>query len=57
MTTNIDMGGGNLACNWNDFSVNAFEISKWRASLVPAAAVIPAPLVYISIVVVKTLVV
>ena len=27
---------------------------KWRASLVPAAAVIPAPLAYIKIVAVKT---
>lgn len=29
----------------------------WRASLVPAAAVIPAPIAYIKIVAVKTLVV
>ena len=29
----------------------------WRASLVPAAAVIPAPIAYIKVVVVKTLVV
>ncbi len=28
---------------------------KWRASLVPAAAVIPAPLAYVKIVAVKTL--
>ncbi len=27
---------------------------KWRASLVPAAAVIPAPLAYVKIVAVKT---
>ena len=30
---------------------------KWRASLVPAAAVIPAPLAYIKVVAVKKLVV
>ena len=29
----------------------------WRASLVPAAAVIPAPIAYIKVVAVKTLVV
>ena len=37
-----------------------FKISKesnWRASLVPAAAVIPAPIVYCKVVVIKTLVV
>ena len=31
--------------------------SNWRASLVPAAAVIPAPVAYIKVVAVKTLVV
>jgi hypothetical protein len=31
--------------------------SDWRASLVPAAAVIPAPIAYIKVVAVKTLVV
>lgn len=31
--------------------------SDWRASLVPAAAVIPAPIVYCKVVVIKTLVV
>ena len=31
--------------------------NNWRASLVPAAAVIPAPIAYIKVVAVKTLVV
>ena len=34
-----------------------FVISNWRASLVPAAAVIPAPIAYIKIVAVETSVV
>ncbi|KAH6658822.1 hypothetical protein F5X68DRAFT_113663, partial [Plectosphaerella plurivora] len=32
-------------------------LNNWRASLVPAAAVIPAPIAYIKVVVVKKLVV
>lgn len=35
-------------------SINPLVRIKWRASLVPAAAVIPAPLAYIKIVAVKT---
>ena len=38
-------------------SVVILLISNWRASLVPAAAVIPAPMVYANIVAVKKLVV
>jgi hypothetical protein len=37
-------------------SKNSFEYD-WRASLVPAAAVIPAPIAYIKVVAVKKLVV
>ncbi len=37
--------------------VNSFSSNDWRASLVPAAAVIPAPIAYIKVVAVKTLVV
>uniref|UniRef100_A0A2M4CHQ7 Putative gk26737 rrna n=1 Tax=Anopheles darlingi TaxID=43151 RepID=A0A2M4CHQ7_ANODA len=40
--------------NWNELSINPSARIKWRASLVPAAAVIPAPLAYIKIVAVKT---
>jgi hypothetical protein len=41
-------------CNWNESSLNPSMRIQWRASLVPAAAVIPAPLAYIKIVAVKT---
>ena len=34
-----------------------FTTNNWRASLVPAAAVIPAPIAYIKVVAVKKLVV
>ena len=46
-----------MFCNWNEFIVRHFVTSNWRASLVPAAAVIPAPKAYIKIVAVKKLVV
>jgi hypothetical protein len=42
---------------WCDFGHNKYLNFKWRASLVPAAAVIPAPLAYTIIVAVKRLVV
>ena len=38
-------------------SINPLARIKWRASLVPAAAVIPAPIAYIKVVAVKKLVV
>ena len=38
-------------------SAGILLMSNWRASLVPAAAVIPAPMVYANIVAVKKLVV
>ncbi len=41
----------------NEDNVNALARNNWRASLVPAAAVIPAPRVYIKVVAVKKLVV
>ena len=37
--------------------LNTFSSINWRASLVPAAAVIPAPIAYIKVVAVKKLVV
>ena len=44
-------------CNWNELRLNTFTSINWRASLVPAAAVIPAPIAYIKVVAVKKLVV
>ena len=44
-------------CNWNEYNLNTLTRNNWRASLVPAAAVIPAPIAYIKVVAVKKLVV
>jgi hypothetical protein len=46
-----------MSCNWNELNLNPFASINWRASLVPAAAVIPAPIAYIKVVAVKKLVV
>ena len=46
-----------MFCNWNEHALNPFVSIYWRASLVPAAAVIPAPIAYIKVVAVKKLVV
>ncbi len=43
--------------NWNEYNPNPLTRNNWRASLVPAAAVIPAPIAYIKVVAVKKLVV
>jgi hypothetical protein len=43
--------------NWNENNLNPLSRTNWRASLVPAAAVIPAPIAYIKVVAVKKLVV
>ena len=43
--------------NWNELRLNTFTSINWRASLVPAAAVIPAPIAYIKAVAIKKLVV
>ncbi len=43
--------------NWNENNLNPLSRINWRASLVPAAAVIPAPIAYIEVVAVKKLVV
>ncbi len=43
--------------NWNEMLVNIMLSNNWRASLVPAAAVVPAPIAYIKVVAVKKLVV
>ncbi len=46
-----------MPCNWNEYDVKYLTSINWRASLVPAAAVIPAPIAYIKVVAVKKLVV
>ena len=46
-----------VLCYWNEKNLNLFSTINWRASLVPAAAVIPAPIAYIKVVAVKKLVV
>ncbi len=43
--------------NWNENEVNILSRINWSASLVPAAAVVPAPIAYIKVVAVKKLVV
>ena len=43
--------------NWNEKRLKHFLSIHWRASLVPAAAVIPAPIAYTKVVAVKKLVV
>ena len=45
------------ALRWNEWDLNPLTTINWRASLVPAAAVIPAPIAYIKVVAVKKLVV
>ena len=42
---------------WNEQNLNLFSTINWRASLVPAAAVIPAPIAYVKVVAAKKLVV
>lgn len=56
MTINIDAGPSG-SCNRNENNLNPLTRINWRASLVPAAAVIPAPIAYINVVAVKKLVV
>eukprot|EP00644_Phytophthora_capsici_P000445 jgi/Phyca11/540339/estExt2_Genewise1Plus.C_PHYCAscaffold_40829 len=43
--------------NWNENNLNPLTRINWRASLAPAAAVIPASIAYIKVVAVKKLVV
>ena len=51
-------GAGRLAlCDWVEEKIKLLTRNDWRASLVPAAAVIPAPMVYIKVVAVQRLVV
>ena len=48
---------GSSVVYWNENNLNPLSTIHWRASLVPAAAVIPAPVAYIKAVAVKKLVV
>ncbi len=57
MTINNNAGLIMRLRNWNEYNLNPLTRIDWRASLVPAAAVIPAPIAYIKIVAVKKLVV
>ena len=56
MTINNNTGPSR-SCNWNEYNLKPLTRNNWRASLVPAAAVIPAPIAYIKVVAVKKLVV
>ncbi len=51
------MEGVNASSNRNEYNLNPLASINWRASLVPAAAVIPAPIAYIKVVAVRKLVV
>ena len=55
MTRNINEEP--LVPNWNEYILNLLTSINWRASLVPAAAVIPAPIAYTKVAAVKKLVV
>jgi hypothetical protein len=46
-----------VVTNWNENNLNPLTTIHWRASLVPAAAVIPAPVAYTNVAAVKKLVV
>ena len=56
MTINNN-AGASCSGNWNENHLNLISRINWRASLVPAAAVTPAPIAYIEVVAVKKLVV
>ena len=52
----IIIRGFNRSHNWNHYNLNPLTRINWRASLVPAAAVIPASIAYIKVAAVKNLV-
>ena len=56
MTIHND-GERSAFANRNEYNLNLLTRTNWRASLVPAAAVIPAPIAYTNVVAVKKLVV
>ena len=39
-----------MSWNWNEYNLNLFPSINWRASLVSAAAGIPAPMAYVEVV-------
>ncbi len=49
--------GPNGIRNWNENNLNSLSRIHWRTSLVPAPAVIPAPIAYAKVAAVKKLVV
>ena len=51
------MPGLSRSGNWNENNLNPLSRINWRASLVPAAAAIPAPTACVKVVAVKKLVV
>ena len=57
MTRNNDAALNFQRCVRNECVVNDLSSNNWRKSLVPAPAVIPAPVAYAKIVAVKKLVV
>ncbi len=56
MTRNINIGPDRYNV-WNEYNLKTLTRNNWRASLVPATAVIPAPIVYMKVAAVKKLVV
>lgn len=46
-----------IADHWNEYNLKNLISNNWRTSLVPAPAVIPAPIIYTKVVAVKKLVV
>ena len=46
-----------MSCNWNEYNLKPLARIHWRASLLPATMVIPAPIVYNKAVAVKKLIV
>jgi len=45
--------GDFIRCIWNEYNLKPLTSNYWRASLMPASAVIPAPRAYLKIVAVK----
>ncbi len=56
VTRNNNLGSYGLQ-NWNENNVNSLMRTNWRASLVPVAVVILAPIAYTKVAAVKKLVV
>jgi hypothetical protein len=57
VTRNNNLGDLRSLRDCNENNLKDLTRNNWRASLVPAAAVIPAPIAYIKVVAVKKLVV